>query len=81
MKNFWIALAKKAVAAYFAKDWDKITAEVYVMVSEDIPGEEKKKRIYAALRQFGMDCATWLLYAGIALAWEQIKAQLEKQNG
>lgn len=81
MKSFWIALAKKAVAAYFAKDWNKITAEVYVMVSEDIPGEEKKKRIFAALRQLGIDCATWLLYAGIALAYEQVKDMLEKQNG
>ncbi len=50
------------------------------MVSEDIPGEEKKKRIFAALRQLGIDCATWLLYAGIALAYEQVKDMLEKQN-
>lgn len=80
MKSFWIALAKKAIIAFFSKDWDTITSEVYVMMSEDIPGEEKKKRIFAALREFGMDCATWLLYAGIALAYEQIKAKyLENQ--
>ncbi len=76
MKSFWIALAKKAVAAYFDKDWNSIVSQVQALLNSDIPGEQKRQIVFDTLRSFGIDAASWLLYAAIELAYGNLK---EKQ--
>ena len=81
MKNFWIALLQKAIAALLAKDWDAVVSSVYLLIGADIPGEQKREQVYLMLRDAGVSVASWLLYAAIEIAYGQIKIQLEKQNG
>ena len=81
MKNFWITLLQKAIAALLAKDWDAVVSSVYLLTGSTIPGEQKREQVYLMLRDAGVSVAAWLLYAAIEIAYGQIKIQLEKQNG
>lgn len=73
MKNFWITLLQKAIAALLAKDWDTVVSSVYLLTGADIPGEQKREQVYLMLRDAGVSVATWLLYAAIEIAYGQIK--------
>ena len=76
MKSLWTALLYKAMQALFAKDWNSIVSQVQALLNSDIPGEQKRQIVFDTLRSFGIDAASWLLYAAIELAYGKLK---EKQ--
>ncbi len=76
MNKLWTALLYKAIQALLAKDWNSVVFQVGVLMDSKKTGEEKRTIAFNTLRQYGIDCATWLLYAAIELAYGQLK---EKQ--
>lgn len=73
MKTFWLMLLEKAVVALLDKDWQKIVGQVKMLMAFDLSGEQKRKSAYQSLRGLGVDCATWLLYASIEIAYGKMK--------
>lgn len=76
MNKFWTALLYKSIQALFAKDWNSIVAQVRALLNSSIPGEQKRQIVFNTLRSFGINAASWFLYAAIELAYGQLK---EKQ--
>ena len=76
MKSLWTALLYKAMQALFAKDWNSIVSQVRALLNSNIPGAQKRQIVFDTLRSFGIDAASWLLYAAIELAYGKLK---EKQ--
>ena len=73
MKAFWLALLERALAALLGGDWDFVKHAVRSFLSDEIPGEEKRQKVFALLRAGGSQVATWLLYAGIEVAYGRLK--------
>lgn len=76
MNKLWTALLYKAIQALLAKDWNSVTYQVGALMQSNIPGSQKRQIVFDTLRSFGIDAASWLLYAAIELAYGQLK---EKQ--
>lgn len=73
MKTILLALLEKTIAALLAGDWGQVKAWVETYMMADLPGEEKRRIVFEQLRKLGVDCATWLLYAAIEVAYGRIK--------
>lgn len=73
MKSLWTALLYKAIQAILKKDWNSVTFQVGKLMDSSIPGEQKRQIVFDTLRGFGIDAASWLLYAAIELAYGKLK--------
>lgn len=75
MKSFWLALLQKAIQALLSKEWGVILNEVESLIMDrDVSGAEKRERVFVLLRAYGSQAATWLLYAGIEIAYGTLKS-------
>jgi hypothetical protein len=75
MNKIWTALLYKAIQALLSKDWNSVVYQVGALMHSDLTGEEKRSIAFITLRNYGVECATWLLYAAIEIAYGQLKAQ------
>ena len=73
MKAIWLALLERALAALLARDWRDVKDAVALLLDAEIPGEEKRRKVFARLRRDGSQAATWLLYAAIEVAYGRLK--------
>ena len=76
MNKLWTVLLQKAIAALMGVNWMSVVMQVTKVAQSNLTGDEKRKKVFETLRSFGIDCATWLLYAAIEIAYGQLK---EKQ--
>lgn len=74
MNKLWTVLLNKAIAQLMGLNWTSVIMQVSAMMSQNLTGDEKRQAVYNTLRSFGIDCATWLLYAAIEIAYGQLKA-------
>ena len=75
MKSFWLALLQKAIQALLSKEWGVILNEVESLVMDrEMSGAEKRELVFVLLRACGSQAATWLLYAGIEIAYGKLKS-------
>ena len=74
MKAFWMALLQKAMQALLSKEWKFIIEEVEkFLMDREMSGAEKRERVFVQMRIYGSQAATWLLYAGIEIAYGKLK--------
>jgi hypothetical protein len=73
MTKFWHALLEKAIQKLIGADWSVIVTEVMLMTGANMTGEEKREFVVASLRRYGYSGATWLLRAGIEVAYGMTK--------
>jgi len=73
MNSFWIGMLRQAIQRILKHDWKTIITEVGNMMDSDMPGKEKKEYVFSLLREYGIACATWLLYAAIDIAYGKLK--------
>lgn len=78
MKSLWIKLLQKSIAALLGKDWNAVVTQVANLWNADFTGEEKKIMVFDTLRYAGVSAATWLLYAGIEIAYGAMKAKFDE---
>ena len=75
MKAFWLALLQKAIQALLSKEWGVIVNKVESLIMDrEMSGAEKRERVFVLLRECGSQAATWLLYAGIEIAYGTLKS-------
>lgn len=75
MKTIWILLLERAISALLKSDWEQVNVWVQSYLLSDMPGDEKRKRVFLELRNLGSNAATWLLYAAIEIAYGKIKEE------
>jgi len=73
MNTFWTMMLNTAVKKLMSGDWVFVINEVMALMTADIPGKEKKEIAFESLRKIGINCATWLLYIAIEVAYSQAK--------
>ena len=73
MKALWLMLLERALAALLGGDWSFVKQSVQSFLNDEIPGEEKRRKVFALLRAGGSQVATWLLYAAIEVAYGRLK--------
>lgn len=78
MKSLWLALLERAIAALLAHNWNDVVYQVRLFANSDLPGNEKRERVYAMLRHIGVEGSTWLLNAAIEIAVGKLKAEQTK---
>jgi predicted ArsR family transcriptional regulator len=66
-------MLRQAVQRILKSDWQTIIKEVSNMMDSELPGKEKKEVVFSLLREYGVACATWLLYAAIDIAYGKLK--------
>jgi len=75
MNAIWTALLTKAIQKLLARDWPSVVNQVSVLMDSDKTGDEKRAIVYRTLREYGVACATWLLYAAIEIAYGKLKSE------
>ena len=75
MNKIWTALLNQAIERLMGLNWTSVIMQVSKMMDSSKTGDEKRTIVFNTLRSFGIDCATWLLYAAIEIAYGQLKAQ------
>ena len=73
MNAIWTALLNKAIQQLLKRDWPSVVAQVSALMNSDKTGDEKRAIVYSTLREYGVACATWLLYAAIEIAYGKLK--------
>ena len=75
MKAFWLALLQKAIQALLSQEWGTILGEVERLIMDrEMSGAMKRERVFRVLRTYGSQAATWLLYAGIEIAYGKLQS-------
>lgn len=75
-----IALLERTIRSLMDIDWKIVQQTVINWMDSDISGEEKRKLVFAQLRDAGCSVATWLLNAAIEIAYGRIKTDLEAKK-
>ena len=78
MNSFWMALLNQAIRALLSKDWDAIVVQVYNLLYSQLPGDQKRQIVFETLRSAGVSAASWLVYAGIEIAYGAMKAKFDE---
>lgn len=78
MNSIWLALLQKAVQYLLSKDWNAVNTQVANLWDADMTGDEKRRIVFETLRNAGVSAATWLLYAGIEIAYGAMKAKFDE---
>jgi len=73
MNKFWTVLLEKAVQKLIGADWGLLVAEVSLMTRTKISSDEKREYVVNAMRRLGYNGATWLLRAGIEVAYGMLR--------
>jgi len=69
MSKFWQALLEKAIQKLLKSDWQTVIAEVILMTGTTMTGEQKREYIVDTMKRAGYSGATWVLRAGIEIAY------------
>lgn len=75
MNKIWTALLNQAIERLMGLNWTSVIMQVSKLMDSSKSGDEKRQIAFDTLRSFGIDCATWLLYAAIEIAYGQLKAR------
>ena len=78
MNNLWLKLLTQAIRALLSKDWNVVNTQVAALWNADMTGDEKRRIVFETLRNAGVSAATWLLYAGIEIAYGAMKAKFDE---
>lgn len=78
MNSVRLFLLQKSIQSLLAKDWNAVVTQVANLWNADFTGEEKKNMVFETLRNAGVSVATWLLYAGIEIAYGAMKAKFDE---
>ena len=79
MVSVGVVLLEKAISALLGAFWPKVNQVVEGLNQASVPGEEKRKLAVENLRQQGSQSATWLLNAGIEIAYGKIVKRLTQK--
>ena len=77
MNAIWTVLLNKAIQQLLKRDWPSVVAQVSALMNSDKTGDEKRAIVYRTLREYGVACATWLLYAAIEIAYGKLKNETQ----
>jgi len=69
MQKLWHILLEKAIQRLLKADWQTVIAEVMLMTGTTLTGEQKREYIVSAMKRAGYSGATWVLRAGIEIAY------------
>ena len=73
MTKFWQAVLEKAIQQLLKADWEAIVVQVMLMMGSTITGDQKREQVIEAMKRHGYSGATWLLRAGIEVAYGMLK--------
>ena len=73
MNKFWTVLLEKAIQKLLKSDWETIIAQVVIMTGTTMTGDQKREYVVEAMKRHGYSGATWLLRAGIEVAYGMLK--------
>jgi predicted Ser/Thr protein kinase len=73
MSKFWLILLEKAIQQLLKADWETIIMHVMVIATADVSSDEKREYVVKIMKRRGYSGATWLLRAGIEVAYGMIK--------
>lgn len=73
MSKFWQTLLNKAIEKLLGADWELIYTEVSIMLTVDMTGDQKREFVVNTMKRLGYSGATWLLRAGIEVAYGMLR--------
>ena len=73
MSKFWLILLEKAIQHLLKSDWEAIVVQVMLMMGSTMAGDQKREYVVDAMKRHGYSGATWLLRAGIEIAYGMTK--------
>jgi hypothetical protein len=73
MSKFWQTLLEKAIQKLLGADWQLIVTEVSILMTADMAGDQKREYVVNVMKRLGYSGATWLLRAGIEVAYGMMK--------
>lgn len=71
----WKFLLQRAIAGLMGKDWSKVMQTVNDLMARPWTGAQKREIALTALRELGIEVATWVLSAAIEIAYGKLKEQ------
>jgi len=73
MTAFWKALLERAIQQLLKSDWEAIILQVTMLMMTEMTGDQKREYVVDAMKRHGYSGATWLLRAGIEIAYGMTK--------